>query len=237
MQYFLLVRLIAAHLVTDFLIQPDSGVEERRRNRWSSKWLYVHAGLAGGAAYLFSGLWHNFWLPAVIGITHLLIDGIKAKVRDTAKTFLIDQFCHVAVVIVCWAFLINRLALWASIVQHIGDPKLWIIVFSYILIVWPAGIAIGKVTARWKKSPPDRGANAQSDRAGLLIGRLERFLIFTFILLGHFEAIGFLIAAKSIFRFSEVHHQAEYIIIGSLLSFSVAVVLGVLVICVSSLQM
>ncbi|MFO7902720.1 MAG: hypothetical protein R6U98_08675, partial [Pirellulaceae bacterium] len=38
-------------------------------------------------------------------------------------------------------------------------------------------------------------------RAGLWIGRLERVLILTFFLLQRFEAIGFLIAAKSIFRF------------------------------------
>jgi hypothetical protein len=54
---------------------------------------------------------------------------------------------------------------------------------------------------------------------------LERFLIFLFVLAGHPEGAGFLVAAKSVFRFGELtNHQnrmeAEYITIGTLMSFS-----------------
>jgi hypothetical protein len=61
-----------------------------------------------------------------------------------------------------------------------------------------------------------------------LIGQLERGLIFLFFLAGHPESIGFLLAAKSILRFEESKKakQGEYILIGTLLSFSAAIALS-----------
>jgi hypothetical protein len=58
---------------------------------------------------------------------------------------------------------------------------------------------------------------------GRVIGYLERGLITLFVLVGYPAGIGFLIAAKSVFRFGELtdsnrRWQAEYIIIGTLLS-------------------
>jgi hypothetical protein len=58
--------------------------------------------------------------------------------------------------------------------------------------------------------------------------------VFCFILIGHFEAIGFLLAAKSIFRFGDLKEAkdrklTEYVLIGTLLSFGVALLIGLLV--------
>jgi hypothetical protein len=60
---------------------------------------------------------------------------------------------------------------------------------------------------------------------GKLIGQLERFLIYLFVLAGRPEGVGFLVAAKSVFRFGELTKpanrlEAEYITIGTLMSFS-----------------
>ena len=52
-------------------------------------------------------------------------------------------------------------------------------------------------------------------------GELERFLVYVLILVNQFEAIGFLIAAKSILRFGELkedRRDAEYVIIGTMWS-------------------
>jgi len=56
-------------------------------------------------------------------------------------------------------------------------------------------------------------------------GELERFLIYLFVLSDQLGAVGFLVAAKSIFRFGELRDhanrlEAEYITIGTLLSFA-----------------
>ncbi|MDX1471964.1 MAG: DUF3307 domain-containing protein, partial [Flavobacteriaceae bacterium] len=63
--------------------------------------------------------------------------------------------------------------------------------------------------------------------AGKYIGILERLFVFTFILLGHWEAVGFLLTAKSVFRFGDLkdsrHRKlTEYVLIGTLLSFGIA---------------
>jgi hypothetical protein len=60
---------------------------------------------------------------------------------------------------------------------------------------------------------------------GKLIGQLERFLIYLFILSGNPAGVGFLVTAKSVFRFGELtsnenRMEAEYITIGTMMSFS-----------------
>jgi|YelNatPaOPRAMG01_1025707.scaffolds.fasta_scaffold00031_14 hypothetical protein len=65
---------------------------------------------------------------------------------------------------------------------------------------------------------------------GRWIGWLERFLITTFVLLGEPSASAVVLAAKGILRFAEISgrpHEgqrvvAEYVILGTLLSFSLA---------------
>ena len=64
--------------------------------------------------------------------------------------------------------------------------------------------------------------------AGKLIGIVERLLSFVFVLLGQYEAVGFIIAAKSLLRFAEGDKaKSEYVLIGTLLSFTMAIFVGV----------
>ena len=64
-------------------------------------------------------------------------------------------------------------------------------------------------------------------QGGKLIGTMERSLVFLFILMGQLEAIGFLIAAKSLIQFdsrSEGLAARQYIIVGTFASFGWAIV-------------
>ncbi|MGH8017115.1 MAG: hypothetical protein ACREIA_02310 [Opitutaceae bacterium] len=63
---------------------------------------------------------------------------------------------------------------------------------------------------------------------GKRIGQLERAMIFILILAGAPTGIGFLIGAKSILRFEEAKKQqvAEYVLIGTLWSFGLAMLLA-----------
>jgi hypothetical protein len=64
---------------------------------------------------------------------------------------------------------------------------------------------------------------------GRVIGLLERVLIYAFVLSGQFGAIGFTLAAKAFTRFKELENRgfAEYVLIGTLLSSSIAMAIGV----------
>ncbi|WP_205569580.1 hypothetical protein [Arachidicoccus soli] len=61
---------------------------------------------------------------------------------------------------------------------------------------------------------------------------MERLFVFLFVITHHWEGIGFLLAAKSIFRFGDLKEArdrklTEYVMIGTLLSFGVALITGI----------
>jgi hypothetical protein len=58
----------------------------------------------------------------------------------------------------------------------------------------------------------------------------ERILILTFIINNQYEPIGFLIAAKALLRFKESDlKRTEYVLIGTLISFTLTISIGILV--------
>ena len=66
----------------------------------------------------------------------------------------------------------------------------------------------------WLCQEKDGGFNA-----GALIGTIERWLILIFVCLQRYDALGLLIAAKSIIRFGDSQtNKSEYVLAGTLLS-------------------
>ena len=105
-----------------------------------------------------------------------------------------------------------------------------IITTAYLFVTSPAGAIIGWLIRQASKSalpngfPTDEGTK----RMGLWIGCTERLIILTFVLTNHYDAVGLLIAAKSILRVSdkEARKQTEYVLLGTLLSLAFAVAVG-----------
>ncbi|WP_138429911.1 hypothetical protein [Fodinibius saliphilus] len=66
---------------------------------------------------------------------------------------------------------------------------------------------------------------------GRIIGLLERIFVFIFVLLGHYTAIGFILAAKGVARLIDIKSRdfAEYVLIGTLLSTLLAMTVGYVV--------
>ena len=59
---------------------------------------------------------------------------------------------------------------------------------------------------------------------------MERILTLTFVMTGQYEAVGFIIAAKSLLRFKDTDTaKTEYVLAGTLLSFGVATICGLVV--------
>lgn len=88
--------------------------------------------------------------------------------------------------------------------------------------------------SKWSRSISDNVDDSLAN-AGKYIGILERLFVFTFILVGQWEGIGFLLAAKSVFRFGDLKESkdrklTEYILIGTLLSFGIAMGVGLVTI-------
>ncbi|MCH8558701.1 MAG: hypothetical protein LAT84_12810 [Balneolia bacterium] len=100
----------------------------------------------------------------------------------------------------------------------------------------PASVVIQKLISSWtdeitlaSESTGEKQLPGGLPKAGHYIGLLERILIFVFVLINQFAAIGFLIAAKSILRFGgkkQERIETEYILLGTLLSFTIAIIVS-----------
>lgn len=101
-----------------------------------------------------------------------------------------------------------------------------VIAVAYILCLSPSNWFIRLVLKSYNQLPDERDPN----KVGRLIGLLERVLVLTFVLIGSMEAVGFLIAAKSILRFRDSQtERTEYVLAGTLLSFSIPILIGVII--------
>lgn len=230
----LLLRLLIAHLLTDFVLQPKAWVDDRKKHKIKSTSLIWHVLLTALFAYVFSGLYSNWWLPLVILISHYIIDLIKSYLPDNLYTFIIDQAMHVLVIVVVWLIIDHQWDTFCTKISTITlNDKFWIIAFGYLLVSWPLGIVIGIATAKWRKDLTTRKAAADElADAGKWIGICERVLILTFVLTQQYTAIGFLMTAKSILRFGDkdkdTEKKTEYILVGTLFSFASSALLGVI---------
>ena len=99
-----------------------------------------------------------------------------------------------------------------------------------VLVCWkPANILIKLTLKHFCVNMPEDNANGFN--AGALIGTIERWLILIFVCMQHYEALGLLIAAKSIIRFSDKEtSRTEYVLAGTLLSIFIAVMMGLIVV-------
>lgn len=108
-----------------------------------------------------------------------------------------------------------------------GPPAQTLAVLTGVLLMWGAGsrfVTLLVTDIEFQPKQCDRGL----PDAGKVIGQLERTLILFLVIAGVPSGIGFLIAAKSILRFGEVkepgnREMAEYVLIGTLASFTFAV--------------
>ncbi|GAA0872368.1 DUF3307 domain-containing protein [Gangjinia marincola] len=233
----LLLQLLLAHVLIDFVFQSKKMVKHKQKHRATSWVLYAHAFGAGFLTYLILQQWSQFIVPLIIAVTHFFIDLWKLnKKKDNFKYFIIDQLLHLAVIFFAWIYLAEAFeSLLPAITKYASNQIVLVILTGYLIVIYPVGFIIGKATERWQKDIAKSEAKTDQTslkKAGRYIGIFERILVLTFILIGEFSAIGFLIGAKSILRFGDSRNtrkQTEYILIGTLMSFAICIGIGLLV--------
>lgn len=224
------VKLLLAHLIGDFILQPTSWVNDKEQQKHKSIYLYLHIFLHFILAWILVGELAFSWFALALAILHGFIDFLKLHYQ-TSKTrrnwFSVDQILHLTVLIgISLAYTKTQIDF-----TNISD-QFWMILTALILITRPTSLIIKNIISIW--TPENKSKDKSLQNAGNYIGILERLFIFSFILTGHFEAIGFLLAAKSIFRFGDLKEAkdrklTEYVLIGTLLSFGIALLVGLLV--------
>ncbi len=222
-----LVRIILAHLISDFILQPRSWIENRNAKHFHSPSLYLHGVVHGAVALMVTGI--SYWLSIlVIMITHILIDGWKSYRGNEVKYFFIDQLLHLLVILACWYVIFLYPDDIRSAWEMINTKNTIMLITAYVFISFPAGIMISQATRKWRDRIKD---GTTLGNAGKWIGIMERMIILTLVIQNQYEAIGLLIAAKSLLRFNEANRpeiKTEYLLIGTLISISLAILTGLL---------
>jgi hypothetical protein len=232
MNYFnLLILQFIAHLLADFIFQSEKSVNEKNKYGLKSKTLLYHSLTVFSLAYFFSFQWNFLIAALIIALFHYLIDGAKSilvrRKMLTDSIFFIDQSFHfliifTVVILFCWFYQFK------PFLYYSFNSKILLIAAAYLFCGKPANIFIKEIFKTYKIIPKE--GIEEIPNAGKLIGNLERFLVLTLVLNSQFEAVGFIIAAKSILRFKESEGaKAEYVLVGTLLSFGIAVVIGILI--------
>jgi hypothetical protein len=233
----ILICLLTAHFLADFIFQSDADASRKKRIFI----LLKHAFIVAASGYLFCGIWDLWQIPLVILLTHGLMDYIKVTLKkETAYSFILDQAAHLAVITVIVIIIASTKIIPISKpstfwVELLGKNFLefLILVSGLAVSIKAGGILIGLAVKpltdelhkdQERKKTDEAAASKGFENGGKIIGYLERSLIFLLILTGQPGGIGFLITAKSILRFGEIKDrqnrlEAEYIIIGTLMSF------------------
>ena len=222
------VKLVLAHLIGDFLVQSSSWVTHKEVHKAKSKYLYIHVLLHFLVTMLV--LWDlSYWKIALfIMVSHYGIDVLKLYTTPLFKhaniPFFIDQLAHL-IVLYCCAFYMDLWSHTVSLFEKID----WPLVTTVFFVTFPAAIIMGKVLERM--STQIDVDHESLPNAGKYIGIIERLFVLTFIILGNWASIGLLITAKSVFRFNDLKESnnrklTEYILIGTLTSFGLAIVAG-----------
>ncbi len=232
----LLLKLLAAHLAGDYLLQPSWIAAEKERPAMLALHLAAHAlllALVGLSEPASAKLWLTLLLVLA---AHAAIDAwtTRRKPRDLAHLAL-DQSLHLASLIV--AAVIVRPAqadeAWTVLLSLLTRTGAWI-AFAGATLTVPAGAT---VIGRWVRpfrealSEESRAQLAGLEFAGRWIGILERLVIFVAVLARVEALIGFVIAVKAVLRLPEARERwsrelAEYYLVGSLASLSWAMILG-----------
>ncbi|KJD36163.1 hypothetical protein PW52_06045 [Tamlana sedimentorum] len=226
----LAIKLILAHFIGDFLLQPQKWVTHKEAYKHKSKYLYFHILVHLGALLFVLQANFKYWLGIlIIIVSHYIIDVIKLNLKSKINSrilFGLDQLAHIIIL---------------GLVLRIYEPvtfsfklfyktEILLFVTSIIGITYVSSIIMKTIISKWDLK--EYTEEASLEKAGAYIGMLERLFVFAFVITQHWEGIGFLIAAKSVFRFGDLSKAkdrklTEYILIGTLLSFGLAIIFGI----------
>ena len=245
----IVLLLIFAQLLGDFVLQPAKWVREKARSGFHSKTFWYHILLHGLLSWLLI-FDRQFWPWALaIMIIHGCIDQWKRFMQGRARSkpgsqqkkgqyFWIDQLLHISsllIIALLWQTFAGQEdgGQAAPLTTIIAGFKAWwttrhiLLLTLLIFLTSPSAVIIRMLISGWTPSYNNQLETDSLRNAGTYIGMLERLFVFIFLIYGHIGSIGFLLAAKSIFRFGDLRAAkdrklTEYVLIGTLLSFALA---------------
>lgn len=226
----LFLSLVLAHLVGDFLLQPTTWVKDKKKKKIKSKSLYYHVGLHFLLLLITTQFDSNYFLGILfVALSHFGIDCTKLyfeKNKTEKRWFFADQLLHLLVIaIVVYCYFPYQIP-----ISNLYSQENLALITALVLVTYVSAIVLKVLLSKWSEQLIKTD---DTNNAGKYIGILERLFIFFFVVMNFWEGIGFLLAAKSIFRFGDLKESkdvrlTEYILIGTLLSFGLGILCAML---------
>lgn len=162
----LLIKLVLAHLIGDFILQPTAWVkakEERKLKAWQ---LYAH-GLIH-AVLIILIVWDAYFWPwaLLIAVTHLTIDALKISFqRNKTKRilFFLDQALHLIILYAVACLYLD----YAPDFDFLNDQNILLFITCLAFLTTPTSAAIKFFIARWTPHMTD-GEEESLQSAGML---------------------------------------------------------------------
>ncbi|MBU2880531.1 DUF3307 domain-containing protein [Psychrosphaera sp. B3R10] len=193
----------------------------------------------------------------VITAGHLMADLCKSPKSNNLVYFLLDQLLRIVILVIVWAVISNITFIDViGFLKQLITPKTMILGIAYLLVCKPASVLIALALKKHTDALTHNNMATRSDTlisqtpdktevelkiekennvglisAGSWIGYIERCLAISFIFMGQFAGIGFLVATKTIFRFGDLTKNkdmklTEYMLLGTLISYAIALFIG-----------
>lgn len=237
MLYQFLILQFLAHLLGDFVFQPHKWTINKHRKpvTWYHLW---HVLIIVVFSYILSFDYGFLKFALLLGVIHFLIDVLKSilHLKTNIKgsvLFFMDQLLHIVALVIISVIYVNCFDINMEVELTLKQVA---IAASFIFCAKPSNIIIKNIFDYLAISTPSTSSaddeNKDLPNAGKLIGIMERFLVLSLILVSQYSAVGLIIAAKSILRFRD-NKKNEYVLVGTLLSFGIATMLGILISLIS----
>ncbi len=229
----LLLSQFIAYVISNFIIVPSYYIHESQTTLTNK---YSRSVVKVIVFFVFSFLLSkrddfvisSIALALMVGLVNLLFDK-----KDKPTSLLIAQLIQITVIFSV-VHLHNGFIKSYNLTELLGDffhseNHLWYII-AYLLCLGPANVLI-KLLLKTQDLIPTKSENEDSLlRAGRFIGNIERLITITLVFNNQYEAIGLFIAAKSLIRIKDGDKAtSEYVLVGTLLSFGIAIVIGLIV--------
>jgi len=224
----LAIKITLAHLLGDFVFQSDKMVNDINTKKLRSGYLYLHILIHLTLLLAVTQFEQDYVIPVILlSVSHLAIDmltkiWIKNRINKVYNMIL-DQALHAIALAVFVKYYFD----YTIAFDLIFSTANYLLIAALACTTYVSAIVMKKIMELFNYPLPNKGIKD----AGKYIGMLERLFIFAFVVCSFYEGIGFLLAAKSIFRFGDLKQHkeiklTEYILIGTLLSFGIAMLIG-----------
>lgn len=219
-----LLAHLFAYLLANFIIIPNRYIKDSQTRAISTTIIRtVTFFLASCIATLGSGfLLNTIWISILVFITTFYFErGYNTRLR-----LIMHQLIQIGWIILFITIHYKVLSTYNifDLLENLNQ-NLLLIMIAYVLCLAPCNVVIKYCMTRFNFITQP---NETLLKAGRYIGNIERTLTLTLVLINQYEALGFLITAKSLLRLKDTDQKnSEYILIGTLLSFGLALMIGI----------